>query len=100
MNIPGRTLEEAVRKWEEIPDFMDDQDVDHGEDKREIVDYLYDFHCFYGCGSTKKDTSKEHKTEYWIDQVDHCELDLVSPRVIYWTSKHNCRQLDLSCRLS
>ena len=66
---------------------MDDQEIDLGEDKREGMDYLFDFHCFYGQGATKKDTSKEHKTEYWIDQVDLCELDLVSPRVIYWTSK-------------
>ena len=48
---------------------MDGQDVDPGEDKKPIMDYLFDFHCFYGRGATKRDTSKEHKTEYWIDQV-------------------------------
>ena len=29
---------------------------------------------------------KENKFEYWITQVDRCELDLVNPRMIYWTS--------------
>ena len=44
MNIQGRTLEEAIKRWKAIPEFMDDQEVHHGEAKREIVDYLFDFH--------------------------------------------------------
>ena len=87
MNIQGKTLEEAIGKWNELPDFMDDQDVDHGKDKREIIGYLYDFHCFYGRRSTRKNTSKEHKVVYRIDQVDRCEMDLAFPRLIYWTTK-------------
>ena len=95
MNIQGRTLEEAIKRWKAIPDFMDDQKVHHGEDKREIANYLFDFHCYYGCGGTKAYTSKEHKTEHWIDQVDRCELDLVSPRVVYWTTRGRVTRIKL-----
>ena len=96
MNIQGRTLEEAIKRWKAILEFMDDQEVHHGEDKREIVDYLFDFHCYYGRGGTKAYTSKEHKTEYWIDQVDRCELDLVSPRVVYWTTKGRVTRIKIT----
>ena len=27
----------------------------------------------------------ENKIEYWIQEVDRCELDLVTPRLIYWS---------------
>ena len=75
---------------------MDDQEVHHGEDKREIVDYLFDFHCYYGREDSKAYTSKEHKTEYWIDQVDRCELDLVSPRVVYWTTRGRVTRIKIT----
>ena len=29
---------------------------------------------------------KENKFEYWITQINRCELDLVNPRMIYWTA--------------
>ena len=96
MNVQSKNLAEAVKQWENIPTFMEDQDADHGTIKGEIVDFVFDFHCFYGRGSTKTATSKENKAEYWIDQVDRCELDLVSPRVIYWSSKGRVTRIKIT----
>ena len=28
----------------------------------------------------------ENKHEYWIQETDRVDLDMVSPRVVYWTS--------------
>ena len=57
---------------------------------------MFDFHCYYGHGSSKQATCKEHKAKYWIDQVDRCELDLVSPRLIYWTSKGRVTRIKIT----
>ena len=46
MNIQGKALEGGIKRWKELPDFMEDQFVDYGEDQQEIIDFLYDFHCF------------------------------------------------------
>ena len=96
MNVQSKNLAEAVKQWENIPTFMEDQDSDHGAIRIEIIDFVFDFQCFYGRGSTKTVTSKESKAEYWIDQVDRCELDLVSPRVIYWSSKGRVTRIKIT----
>ena len=54
MNIQGKTLDEAVKRWKEIPNFMDDQDVDHGKDKWESIDFLFDFHFFLAVDQPKR----------------------------------------------
>ena len=55
---------DSITRWDQIP-YTTDGDVDNGESKTEIVDFLFEFQSFYGRGSTKKFTSKENKVEYY-----------------------------------
>ena len=79
-----------VSKWnliEDYPDvgfaaFMDN------EDREKAFKYLHMFQEYYHHGSLQNYSAiKEHKVEYWINQVDRCELDLVNPKLKYWTKK-------------
>ena len=83
----GRETLEKIEEWDNLPEF------DNGEnfkgkllDNDSVKNYLWDFHKFYGRCKKRGDAMKENKFEYWITQVDRCELDLVNPRMIYWTS--------------
>ena len=86
---------DSIKRWGQIP-YTTSGDIDNGESKMEIMDFLFEFQSFYGHGSSKKFTSKENAIQYWIDQVDRCELDLVSPRLVYWTSKVRFTRINIT----
>ena len=55
------------------------------------------FQEYYHRGSQQDYSAiKEHKVEYWIDQLDRCELDLVNPKLKCWTKKGRVTRLKTS----
>ena len=83
----SKTPEEFAEKWDLLPEYDDEGFRGGAESKKDIAKYIEDFQTFYGRSLSSPDTTREHKKERWVDQVDRCELDMVQPCVIYWTSK-------------
>ena len=79
-----------VSKWNLIEDYSDvgfAGFIDN-EARKEAFEYLHMFQEYYHHGSLQESSLiKEHKIEYWINQVDRCEPDLVIPKLKYWTKR-------------
>ena len=70
-----------VSKWNLIEDYPDVGFAAFMDDKarEDTFGYLHMFQEYYHRGDLQDYSSiKEHKVEYWINQVDRCELDLVN----------------------
>ena len=91
-----KTPEEYARKWDLLPEYDDEGFRGGNENKKDIAKYIEDFQAFYGRSLSSPDPTREHKKEYWVDQVDRCELDMVQPRVIYWTSKGRVTRIKIT----
>ena len=56
----------------------------NNEDREKAFIYLHTFQEHYHRGTLQDYSAiKAHKVEYWINQVDRCELDLVNPKLKY-----------------
>ena len=74
-----KTPEDYARKWDLLPEYDDEGFRGGNESKKDIAKYIEDFQAFYGRSLSSPDPTREHKKEYWVDQVDRCELDMVQP---------------------
>ena len=70
-----------VSKWNLIEDYPD---VSFAPFTSKTFEYLHMSQEYYHHRSLQDYLAiKEHKVEYWINQVDRCELDLVNPKMKY-----------------
>ena len=88
--------EEYVEKWDALPEYDHEGFRGDAERKKDITKYIEDFQAFYGRSLSSPDVTREHKKEYWVDQVDRCELDMVQPHLIYWTSKGRVTRIKIT----
>ena len=79
-----------MAKWDALPPREENITAEfrNEEHKKQTENYLKEFHQFYQRDDeTFKDSDLlENKHEYWIQETDRVDLDMVSPRIVYWTS--------------
>ena len=78
-------------RWKDVPVVRESLCFENtGKEKDDAIkEYLKKFMKFYNRWEepnlVEAQIFKENKVEYWIQQVDRLELDLVCPRLEYWT---------------
>ena len=88
-----------VSKWNLIEDYPDVSFAafTSNENREKTFENLHMFQEYYHRGGLQDYSAiKEHKVKYWINQVDRCELDLVNPKLKYWTKKGRVTRLKIS----
>ena len=79
-----------MAKWDALPPREENNTAEFRNEnhKLQVEIYLKKFHQFYQRADEtfKESDLLENKYEYWIQETDRVDLDMVSPRVVYWTS--------------
>ena len=91
-----------MHRWMDIPTF--DQFVEdpfgHPEDEVKTREFLRKFLRYYGRVSVDDHDEltffKENKVEYWVQEVDRCNLDMCNPRLVYWTDKGRVTRMKIT----
>ena len=88
-----------MSKWNLIEDYPDVSFAafTNNESREKTFEYLHMFQEYYHHGSLQDySLIKEHKIDYWTNQVDRCELDLVNPKLKYWTKHGRVTRLKIT----
>ena len=79
-----------MARWDALPPREENSTAEFKSEKHkmQVEIYLKKFHQFYQRADEtfKGSDLLENKYEYWIQETDRVDLDMVSPRVVYWTS--------------
>ena len=94
LDVPYANQPWQLHRWKDVPSVREmpmlegftDNDVEQ-KVKKYLAKFLNLYNRWEEPENERAPWYKENKVEYWIQEVDRCELDLITPRLIYW-SKH------------